>query len=252
LVFLTKGFFFSLALQIRVNSNIYNKILIIVKNLILIGFIVVLFGCNNNTIDGYTTVKVKEVEQVAGYTYLLVKAKGPEYWIAVSTMEAKPGETYHYKDGLLMEDFYSEELERTFEEVMFLNKLLSEKNAFDQKLKATTPGSTVTIEKSNVKIETVEGTITIGDLFSDPDAYEGKKIRIRGEVTKFNAAIIERNWVHIQDGTEYEGKFDLTATSSESFVVGSTVTVEGKVTLNLDFGYGYSYDILLEEAAVVN
>ncbi len=88
-------------------------------------------------------------------------------------------------------------------------------------------------------------------LFSDPSAYEGKVIQVRGEVTKFNPAIMNRNWAHIQDGTEFEGKFDLTLTSDESFEVGSLVTVEGVVALNLDFGYGYSYEILLEKTTAV-
>jgi len=62
---------------------------------------------------------------------------------------------------------------------------------------------------------------------------------------------MERNWVHIQDGTEFEGKFDLTATSSETFEVGTQVTLEGILTLDHDFGYGYTYDVLLEKATAV-
>ena len=114
-----------------------------------------------------------------------------------------------------------------------------------------TPGSQVVNEKSDIKVETVEGAITIAELFSDMKKYEGKTVRIVGEVTKFNAAIMDRNWVHLQDGTEYEGKYDLTATSMESFTVGSKVVLEGKVTLDHDFGYGYSYELLLEKATAV-
>jgi len=59
------------------------------------------------------------------------------------------------------------------------------------------------------------------------------------------------NWAHIQDGTEYSGKFDLTLTSQESFEVGAIVTVEGVLALNKDFGYGYSYELLMEKAKAV-
>ncbi len=62
---------------------------------------------------------------------------------------------------------------------------------------------------------------------------------------------MELNWVHIQDGTEFEGKFDLTVTSTESFKVGSVVTLEGVLALNKDFGYGYSYEVLLEKATAI-
>ena len=72
-----------------------------------------------------------------------------------------------------------------------------------------------------------------------------------GEVAKYNPAIMERNWIHIQDGTEFEGKYDLTATSSESFEVGQVVSLQGVVALNRDFGYGYAYEVLLENATAV-
>ena len=224
----------------------------LLKSLIYVGLFLLVIGCtNNNSGSGLTTVKVLEVEQVANYTYLLVKAKGPEYWIAVPTMVAQPGETYQYQGGMLMEDFESKELDRTFDKVLFLEALYSESAGARQEVQEVTPGSQVNAEKSDVKVESVEGTVSIGELFSNPGSYEGKSIKIRGEVTKFNAAIMDRNWVHLQDGTEANGKFDLTATSIESFMVGSVVTVEGVVTLNQDFGYGYSYEILLENTTQV-
>lgn len=227
------------------------------RNLIIAGFIIILAGCSPKATEGYTVVKVVEVEQVGIYTYLLVKEKGPEYWVAVPTMDANPGETYQYQGGLVMEKFHSEELDRTFDKVIFLEGLypaISSANRASGVREGTEQFShegMVKIEKSDVKIESGEGAITISELFSDPKAYEGKTIRVTGEVTKFNSAIMDRNWVHIQDGTEADGKFDLTATSSETFVVGSKVTLEGILTLDHDFGYGYTYDVLLEKATAV-
>jgi len=238
-----------------------------VRNLIIAGLILTLAGCRSNSTNEFTTVKVKEVEQVGNYTYLFVKAKGPEYWLAVPSMAAAPGETYHYQGGMLMTDFYSKELDKTFEKVLFLEALFAgnPSSGYEQEEAGETNmlqdpqqsqelnyENMVTIEKSDVNVETVEGTITISELFSSPGSYDGKKIRVSGEVTKYNAAIMERNWVHIQDGTEFDGKFDLTATSNESFEVGSIVTLEGILALNKDFGYGYTYEILLEKATTVN
>jgi hypothetical protein len=59
-----------------------------------------------------------------------------------------------------------------------------------------------------------------------------------------------KNWVHIQDGTEYQGGFDLTITTDGQVAVGETVTFEGKIVLDKDFGYGYSYPVLMEEAKI--
>ncbi len=233
------------------------------RNLIIAGLILIVAGCNNSPTSEFTTVKVKEVEQVGNYTYLLVKAKGPEYWLAVPSMEANPGEFYHYQGGMLMTDFYSQELERTFDKVLFLEALFAGAGSSDdamqgsiapnvmQPLQSQSHAGKVPVEKSDVKIEAVEGAITISDIFSDPSFYEGKTVRVRGEVTKYNAQIMELNWAHIQDGTEFEGKFDLTATSIESFKMGDVVTLEGVLALNRDFGYGYSYEVLLEKATAI-
>jgi hypothetical protein len=219
-----------------------------------------LIGCNNNNFSEFTTVKVQDVEQVGSYTYLLVKAKkGPEYWVAVTSMEAAPGETYHYQGGLLMEEFHSNELDRTFESVLFLDaiypgnapssggaqaEMIPQESTMPSMGQASvpmhgtsqgdTPGSRVEAEKSDVHVDRVEGAISIAELFADPAAYEGKRVRVTGEVTKFNPYIMDRNWVHVQDGTEHQGKYDLTATTDEFFETGNQVTLEGILALNRD------------------
>lgn len=256
LVIMAKGFFF--AIKLKTND------MKCVQSFMLAGLFLLMAGCNSNpsSDSGLTTVKVLEVEQVANYTYLLVKAKGPEYWIAVPTMVAEKGDSYQYQGGMLMEDFHSKELDRSFDKVLFLEALFSTSESVPemqaapggmaghgaQAAQEVTPGSMAKTEKSNIDFETPEGGTTIADLYSNPEAYEGKSIRVRGAVTKYNEAIMKLNWVHVQDGTEFDGKFDLTATSTETFQVGSIVTLEGVLAINKDFGYGYSYEILLEEA----
>jgi len=236
-----------------------------VRQIIFIAIALLAFSCNNSSTDGYNTIKVLEVEQVGSYTYMLVKGSDSEYWIAASSIVANPGETYKYKGGLLMTGFYSKDLDRTFDEVLFLDEIISENASVNQGnapmdqdhasmhqgMQELTPGSVVVDEKADIKISSSEGTISIAELYANPKAYTGKTVRVQGKVTRFNSAIMERNWVHIQDGTEHEGKFDLTATSSEKFIVGNTVIIEGILAMDLDFGYGYSYEILLEKVTAV-
>ena len=105
-----------------------------------------------------------------------------------------------------------------------------------------------TLEKQEISVEPAVGGITIGQLFSDKDSYADKTVAIKGQVTKVNRAILEKNWVHIQDGTSASDKFDLTITTLENVNVGDVVTFEGKITLNKDFGAGYKYDVIMEEA----
>ena len=222
------------------------------RNLLIAGFVLFIAACSSNTASDFTVVKVKEVEQVGSYTYLLVDGKGPEYWIAVPSMEAKPGEFYHYQGGMVMKEFYSKELDRTFDEVIFLEAIYAGKDPMVQEPQQYTPGSKTAIEKSGVHVETVEGSTTIAELYADPESFAGKTVRVRGEVTKFNPMIMDRNWIHLQDGTEHQEQFDLTVTSLSTFEVGQVVTLEGVLSINKDFGYGYSYEILLENAKAVD
>lgn len=219
--------------------------------IMLIGAMVFAAACSGPSGDGSVTVKVKAVEQVPSYTYLLVKGKGPEYWIAVTSTEIEVGEKITYQGGMLMEDFYSQELDRTFDKVLFLDGFGGEQEvpAMGQ-MPGTTQGSVKT-DKLDTRIEHGEGVISISELYENPSAFEGKSIRVKGEVVKFNAQIMERNWIHLQDGTEFEGKYDLTVTSQQGVAVGEIVTLEGILALNRDFGYGYSYELLLEGAALV-
>lgn len=108
-------------------------------------------------------------------------------------------------------------------------------------------GSKVVTEKINVTVEPCKDCIKISDILENKKNYSGKTIRVTGQVTKFNAEIMGKNWIHIQDGSEFQGAFDLTITTDQMVHVGETITYEGKIILDKDFGYGYFYAVLMEE-----
>ena len=110
----------------------------------------------------------------------------------------------------------------------------------------------VTTEKISEAVTPCEGCIKISDLFAERKSYKGKEIMVTGKVTKFNAEIMGKNWVHIQDGSEFEGEYDLTVTTASQVSVGDIVTFKGIIALDKDFGYGYVYDILLEDGVPAN
>jgi len=209
-------------------------------------------------------VTVKEVLQTSSYTYLLVSEDAEENWLALPKMIASAGETYYYRNGFKMTNFESKELNRTFKTVYFLESISStpEIPATDMAANPHSPAqqipdstavykAQVIVKKEEVAIQPAEKGITIAELFAGKEKYEGKTIRVKGKVTKFNSKIMSRNWIHLQDGTEYSGKFDLTVTTNSEVAVGDTVTLEGKIALNKDFGYGYAYEVLLEDAILL-
>lgn len=63
---------------------------------------------------------------------------------------------------------------------------------------------------------------------------------------------MQRNFVHVQDGSgdAASGSNNLIITSKQTAAPGQTVKVVGKVTLNRDFGMGYSYPLLIEEGVI--
>jgi hypothetical protein len=73
----------------------------------------------------------------------------------------------------------------------------------------------------------------------------------RGKVVKTNPNIMGKNWLHVRDGSGAEGTNDLTVTTAGTAPnVGDTVVVKGTVALEKDFGMGYQYDIIVEDAEV--
>lgn len=101
-------------------------------------------------------------------------------------------------------------------------------------------------------IEKADGGKTIAEVFAEKDQLAGQAVVFRGKVVKVNANIMGKNWLHVRDGSGEEGTNDLTVTTADVLPeIGDTVLVTGTVALNKDFGMGYQYAILVEDAEVV-
>jgi len=196
------------------------------------------------------TVVVQEVIQASGYTYLKVKENDSEFWIAVTKREIETGATFSFAGALEMKNFTSKDLQRTFETIYFVSNISgNEPSLSGSKQPEVNPHRMKpTIGKKEISIEAVEGGISIGELFSNRDSFANKTVLIKGQVTKVNRAIMGKNWIHLQDGTSGSGGFDLTVTTQDEVSVGDIVTFKGLIVLNKDFGSGYAYDVLMEEA----
>ncbi len=234
--------------------------------------LLIIFSCNTtskNEVENESVIHkciVQEVLHIKEYSYIRVLEDGIEKWIAAPTTVVEIGSTYYFGKTMEMQDFESKGLNKTFETIYFVEKLSS--SEADAKLPLTTnlhPLPVVTnnqtttqeatkqnIEKKNVKVEASENTISFAKLFKNKEKYNNKTVTLKGEVTKFNPAIMGVNWIHMQDGTEFNGEFDLTVTTSATVQIGDVITLEGTVTLNKDFGAGYFYAIIIENATLIN
>ncbi len=201
------------------------------------------------TVSGHKVV-VAEVLQANAYTYAKVQEGEKEYWIAVTKRQMQQGETLFYSNSLEMKNFTSKDLDKTFETVHFVEQLGKHPSAPQSGESGEHSRNKMNVTEQKVKIDLAKDGISVAELFTNKQSYAGKIVKIRGKVTKFSSAIMGRNWVHIQDGTEDSGNYDLTITTEDKAQVGDVVTFVGKVALNRDFGHGYSYEVIIESAKV--
>ncbi|MGL6224142.1 MAG: hypothetical protein ACRC6L_11215, partial [Steroidobacteraceae bacterium] len=96
-----------------------------------------------------------------------------------------------------------------------------------------------------------EGGKTVAEVFAEKDSLAGQPVTLRGKVVKSNTGIMGKNWIHVRDGSGSDGSNDLTVTTVTAQPnVGDTVVITGPVSLNKDFGMGYQYDVIVEDAQV--
>ena len=97
------------------------------------------------------------------------------------------------------------------------------------------------------------GGTTIASVWANRKALAGKTVTVRGKVVKFNGGILDRNWIHVQDGTGMaaDGTHDILVTSDATAKVGDIVTATGTVAIDKDFTAGYVYAVMIEGATVV-
>ena len=236
------------------------------KKIIIVAYaIVLLISCNSenkqnndestsNYLDAVEQMKspsdhkvtVIEVIDVDSYTYLKVDENGKEFWMAIMSRPVEKGKQYYYKECMMMYDFTSKQLNRTFDSIMFITDFADEAfttnnaNTKDNKKEKTT-----TVQK-NISIDLPKDGISLADLYKNKDQYKGKSVIVRGVVVKMNEMIMGKNWIHLQDGSNYQDFHDLTITTNEAFEysLGDTITFKGIITLNKDFGSGYKYEII--------
>lgn len=195
-------------------------------------------------------VVVEEILNTEKYSYLNVKEEDEQFWIAISKSDVKLGEIYIYKGGLLKKNFFSREFNRVFETVYLVSKI--RKKHRHTKLAANKGGSIPhgeSLPDLEVGIiQLAEGSVSLANIFSNKEKYSGQNIKITGKCVKVNPMIMNRNWLHIQDGSG-EG-LDLTVTTTENVPLGAIISMQGTITLDKDFGAGYRYDIIMEGAVL--
>lgn len=233
---------------------------------------------------------VVETMNAAGYTYLQVESAAGKTWVAIPESTVTKGQQVACLPGMVMENFQSKTLGRTFPTIVFSPGLqpapaqagtpaqaapgkeqgtggfsaalqAEQTNqaaagaAAGAELKGESSGSLGAIVPSadvNVHKATGANSRSVGECFDQAKDLNGTTVRVRGKVMKVSRQIMGKNWLHLQDGTgnPMKNQHDLVVTTLEEPKEGEVVTIEGVLAADRDFGAGYKYAVIVEDAKV--
>ncbi|HEX9053107.1 MAG TPA: nucleotide-binding protein [Anaeromyxobacter sp.] len=228
--------------------------------------------------DAGAAIKGKVLERLDAppYSYLRLQTDKGEAWAAVPRVDAAAGTEVTVQGAMPMAGFESKTLKRKFDLVYFGTLAGAGGQAAPAGMppagmggmggpmgaEAQGPGGMAAqhaaaaagpADVGDVKVPKASGADarTVAEIYAQRSALKEKSVTLRGKVVKFNAGIMNRNWVHLRDGTGAAGKDnDLTVTTNDSAAVGDVVVVKGTVRLDKDFGAGYAYPVILEDAKI--
>jgi hypothetical protein len=203
------------------------------------------------------TGAVAETMDAANYTYVRVDTGKESVWAASGTFPVKVGDRVVVPLESPMENFHSQSLNRDFPLIYFASSIWREGEQAQPAMPAGHPpvsgsGARNPAAQVTEKIPPPEGGLSVADVWAKRATLAGKPVTVRGKVVKFNGGIMDRNWIHLQDGSgaAADRTNDLTATTSAVAKVGDIVTVTGTVAVDKDFGAGYSYPVIIEGATL--
>ena len=227
--------------------------------------------------------KVVDNMTTAGYSYVQVDTGTQKLWATTTSFTVTNGDRVTVYGGMPMPNYHSKSLNRDFDLVYFTAKITVDtgdaKNAAagggagavpvlppghpalpgaGQASPALPPnhplmGQAAPAAKVDLTgIKKAAGGKTIKEIYAGSAKLAGHPVTVRGRVVKYNPMIMGKNWLHIQDGTGSAEKNnqDLTVTTTTPAKLGDTVLVTGNVSTNKDFGAGYKYSVILDEAQV--
>jgi hypothetical protein len=202
--------------------------------------------------------QVLEVLAAGDFTYLRVKTKDGETWAAVPKAAIAQGAQVTVENAMAMKDFTSKSLKRTFPLVYLGNLAGAAPAAPHDDGGMVNPHTGAAVQKSadapDVKVPKATGANakTVAEIVTKSAALKDKPVAVRGRIVKYNPGIMGKNWIHLRDGSgsAKDDTNDILVTSVNPARPGDVITARGVVRIDKDFGAGYAYKVLIEDATV--
>ncbi|RJP22399.1 MAG: hypothetical protein C4529_05690 [Deltaproteobacteria bacterium] len=127
-----------------------------------------------------------------------------------------------------------------------------EASAFGNMAGGGSEGAKAPASTEPIKVEKAKGAdaYTVAEVYEKAAKLEKKTVVVRGKVVKVSKMIMDRNWVHLRDGSgdASKGTNNLVFTGKAAPKVGDVVTAKGTLYKDKDFGAGYLYKAIVEES----
>jgi hypothetical protein len=200
------------------------------------------------------TGQVLEHIAASPYSYVRIRTSRGDVWAAVNEARIEKGSQVTVSSPMLMKNFESKSLNRTFDEIYF-GSLAPTGAAATGAAGNPHAATSNTAAPFDVNVQKASGANahTVAEIWAQTSAVDGRIVTVRGKVVKYNEGVMGKNWIHLQDGSGDvgQGTNDLTVTSLDAASIGETITITGTVRTNKDFGSGYLYKVIVEDARVV-
>jgi hypothetical protein len=197
--------------------------------------------------------KVLETMDSGNYTYINIEKDGRNTWVAVPRITVAIGQEISVQPGMAMPNFESKTLNRTFKSIIFSGGVIGQQAKESMNVSSSRKPEIVS-PPVDINVEKAPGTdaFTVAELYEKSTDLDTKRVVVKGQVVKFSPNIMGKNWIHIQDGSgnESEGTNDILFTSQDTLSVGDIVTLKGTLYKDKDFGSGYRFSAVVEEATV--
>lgn len=193
---------------------------------------------------------VLEVKEVESYTYLRLKTASGEVWAAITKAAVKTGDEVTLGKVTVMTNFESKSLKKTFPTIYF-GSLAGAGSAMPAGHPAPAAAAPA---PADLRVDKATGANarTVAEIVGQGAKLKDKPVVVRGKVVKYNPGIMGKNWIHLRDGSGSEAgnDNDILVTTLHEAKLGDVVTVKGTVRANKDFGGGYAYKVLVEDATL--
>lgn len=184
------------------------------------------------------------------YAYLRIQTATGEIWAAVPATDLATGAAVTVYQPMLMSNFESKTLQRTFNSVYFgMLEAPGADSAADGNPHAAMSKPTQ-VDVGQVEKAAGADARTVAETWEQGAGLSGKTVTVRGKVVKYNPGVMGKNWIHLQDGSGQaaDNSHDILVTSTSEARLGEVLTVSGNLRTNKDFGAGYVYPVLIEDA----